>query len=376
MNHVTHVRVRLLIAESISLCYVLSYLIPSIVNSFFVTWSMFVMWRCHCCHLQRSCDPICICSSRRDQPRIETTQSSWTTHFWQLANQLRHLDILCDVTLTVAPHGVKCEHEFRAHRLMLVCASDLFKTTLSSGKDRFHFEGVSPKGMKAVLDFIYGQPVHGTCSEYVDYYNAATELCVLPARTAFSKVIQDTSNNTLSTNEKQAGFTVVKDSDLNCRNLAKSVKTEAVIQIAEGETRKQSVIGASDQNGPLLPSSNQTRQLTKCNVSPSSILLKIKPAGRHPVRIPPVGRHSQNPRTLLVASMQNSSGSPKRYKCAKPKCRQKFGRRTDLVHHLPSTHTIQKHHHCNWCHKEFLWRSSLLRHEASHVTNVVSVTSA
>ena len=309
----------------------------------------------------------------RDQPRIETTQSSWTTNFWQLANQLRHLDILCDVTLTVAPHGGKCEHEFRAHRLMLVCASDLFKTTLSSGKDRFHFEGVSPKGMTAVLDFIYGQPVHGTRSEYVDYYNAATELCVLPARTAFSKVIQDTDNNTRSTNEKQVGSTVVKDSDLNRRNLAKPMKTDAVIQMAEGETRKQSVIGASDQNEPLLPPSNQTRELTKCNVSPSSVSHKIKPACRHPVRISPVGCHSQDTGTLLVASVQNSSGSPRRYKCAKPKCRQKFARRMDLVRHLPSTLTIQKRHRCNWCHKEFVWRSSLLSHEASHVTNVVSV---
>ncbi|KAI0211542.1 hypothetical protein LSAT2_003645 [Lamellibrachia satsuma] len=171
----------------------------------------------------------CVC---RDQPRIETTENTWMTNFWQLANQLRHLDVLCDVTLTVAPHSDKCQqHEFRAHRLMLMCASDQFKANLASGKDHFHFDGVSAAGMKAVLDFIYGQPVHGTHSEYMEYYNAATALGVLPARTAFSRVLRDNDNR--PADHKRSGA-VLRDND---NRPADHKRSGAVLQDMNNDNR-------------------------------------------------------------------------------------------------------------------------------------------
>jgi len=78
---------------------------------------------------------------------------------WQLLNELRLKQELCDVTL-VSSNG----HEFRAHSVVLASSSSMFHDTIQQlrnksmvpGPHRLNIEGLTSDILEVVLDFIYG----------------------------------------------------------------------------------------------------------------------------------------------------------------------------------------------------------------------------
>ena len=103
---------------------------------------------------------------------------------------MRHLGILCDITLSV---GTPADQRFyHAHKLLLVCSSELFKTYLrdNSLDTHYHFDNVSPVGLEGVLQYIYGQPVKGLTPEESLECCAAAEVLMMPkAKLLFQKSV-------------------------------------------------------------------------------------------------------------------------------------------------------------------------------------------
>ena len=121
---------------------------------------------------------------------LADSKSTWRSTFWQFANQMRHLGILCDITLSVGS-GPSGEYKYyHAHKLMLVCASELFKTYLRDDdlQAHYHFDNISPAGLEGILEFVYGQPIKDMSREQsAECYTAANVLIMPKARKLFEK---------------------------------------------------------------------------------------------------------------------------------------------------------------------------------------------
>ena len=78
--------------------------------------------------------------------------------FWSLAQRLQAEGHLCDVRLVVnSPEDAEANGVIHAHKLVLVWASQLFRSALEAGDllDAYNFVGISRDNLQIVVDYMY-----------------------------------------------------------------------------------------------------------------------------------------------------------------------------------------------------------------------------
>ncbi|XP_023275610.1 zinc finger and BTB domain-containing protein 32 [Seriola lalandi dorsalis] len=222
--------------------------------------------------------------------RINNTQYF---HFLQQADALRRSGSLCDAIISVK------SHTFRAHRLVLACASRRLAQQLAQGDidcpARCTLEYFSPRTFQQVLDFTYMQALEVSVED-LNLLLRAAQLLEMESLEDQCRKQLDTLDSRASDEDKRGEMTDVKEEKERVKEMDQK-KKESPVQ--EGKLQEASSTGEEASNSVVIENLSHPDSAKNHNSSSSR---RKKP------RLSPMSSKPYN-RDSVIAGPATSSSS-------------------------------------------------------------------
>uniref|UniRef100_A0A3B4XLP7 Zinc finger and BTB domain containing 32 n=1 Tax=Seriola lalandi dorsalis TaxID=1841481 RepID=A0A3B4XLP7_SERLL len=305
--------------------------------------------------------------------RINNTQYF---HFLQQADALRRSGSLCDAIISVK------SHTFRAHRLVLACASRRLAQQLAQGDidcpARCTLEYFSPRTFQQVLDFTYMQALEVSVED-LNLLLRAAQLLEMESLEDQCRKQLDTLDSRASDEDKRGEMTDVKEEKERVKEMDQK-KKESPVQ--EGKLQEASSTGEEASNSVVIENLSHPDSAKNHNSSssrrkkPRLSPMSSKPYNRDSVIAGPATSNSNgvfvNTQAILpTAVFTPSPVSPHRVVCAGEACTGcQFCEGRDVVQHEPQSnrpdHRGDKPYQCQHCPKKFSLKHQLDTHHRVH----------